>query len=108
MTSAALTKRAATLPALTRREFARRIFWTTHPICDLCAIAHGSWIQSAQGFAFDRKGGFSLRELLAFIETLPTDAYLRLSRVATSYAPPAATVQPFPVGAGTNREDFSA
>jgi hypothetical protein len=58
-----------------RRDFARRIFWSTHPICQLCAIAHGEWERGQ----FFREGAFSLRQLIEFTEQLPREIFLRLS-----------------------------
>lgn len=67
----------------TRRDFARYIFWTTHPICQMCAIAHGVWSEGV----FFRRGDFSLAELIAFTESLPPETFGRLSE---SRAPSAA------------------
>lgn len=74
ITSATLAP-STPLPPLARREFARRIFWTVHPLCELCAVANGEW----ENGQFFRRGDFSLAQLLAFVEQLPSDIFLRLT-----------------------------
>lgn len=80
MFAATLVQRS-TLPPLTRREFARRVFWTCHPACDLCAIAHGEW----QGGEFVRRGDFSLAQFIAFVDGLPSELFLRLTKGGPFY-----------------------
>lgn len=75
MTAAPAPRAIALVPPRTRRDFARRIFWTTHPICQLCAIAYGDW----QGGTFAREGAFSLAQLIRYVESLPPDVYGRLA-----------------------------
>ena len=52
-----------------RRDFAARIFWSTHPICQMCAIAYAD------------AGEFTIKQLFAFTECLPTEMFLRLSSI---------------------------
>lgn len=67
---------------MTRRDFARRCFWTCHPLTELCAIAYGYW-DNGQHY---RRGDFSLAQLITFTEALPTDVYTRLVRPESAMA----------------------
>jgi hypothetical protein len=60
---------------MTARDVARQAFWSLHPLCDLYAIANGVWIDGQ----FCPATSWSLRELIAFAETLPASV---LNRVA--------------------------
>lgn len=60
---------------MTRRDFARRCFWSTHPLCQMCALAYGYW----DGNVYHRTGSFSLKQMIEFTEALPVDAFLRVS-----------------------------
>ncbi|MBN8957634.1 MAG: hypothetical protein J0H17_13855 [Rhizobiales bacterium] len=52
---------------MTGRDLARHAFWSEHPLCDLYAVANGVWIAGK----FRPATKWSLRELIAFAETLP-------------------------------------
>lgn len=75
-TAAATVAPLNILAALTRREFARRVYFMPHPLCALCAIAHGEWIDEG---VFYREGQFSLAQFIAYVEALPLETYLRLT-----------------------------
>jgi hypothetical protein len=57
------------------RALALRALWSTHPLCYLYAIAHGTW----RGDEFHCAKQWSLRELIAFAEALPPDVINRLA-----------------------------
>lgn len=57
------------------RVLAFRAFWTEHPLCQLYALTHGQWV----GGRYKPAATFSLRELIAFAETLPGPYIERLT-----------------------------
>lgn len=57
------------------RRLAVRAFWSDHPLCALYALAHGTW----SGGEFRPATAFSLRELIAFADTLPEAIVERLN-----------------------------
>jgi len=52
---------------MTARELARRAFWSEHSLCAIYMLAHGHWDAST----FQPTNTFSLRQLIAFAESLP-------------------------------------
>lgn len=59
-----------------RRELAVRAFWSDHPLCRLYEIANGFWIDGR----YQPAQAFSLRELIAFTETLPETILQRIAQ----------------------------
>jgi hypothetical protein len=58
-----------------RVDLAVRALWSDHPLCQLYALAHGGWAEGV----YRPAASWSLRQLIAFAESLPEQTFARLS-----------------------------
>lgn len=60
---------------MTARQLALHAFWSDHPLCALYALANGGW----QGGVWRPANSWSLKSLIRFSESLPTEVIRRLN-----------------------------
>lgn len=66
-------------PNTPARELAIRALWTEHPLCELYAAVHGDW--TGDGASYQPATSWSVKQLIAFAETLPPQLIAALVQV---------------------------